>query len=102
MNQENRSGLKKGVFGYKQHALGTYLRTLDLVAKSTIACLIRRAIVDYCFDNYTRNALLGFFLVVVTAKTFIFSLEKKRKRRKEKKRKGREKREKKEGRDWYI
>ena len=41
-------------------------------------------------------------MVVVTAKTFIFSLEKKRKRRKERKRKGREKREKKEGRDWYI
>ena len=44
----------------------------------------------------------GIFLVVVIAKTFIFSLEKKRKRRKERKRKGREKREKKEGRDWYI
>jgi len=36
---------------------------------------------------------------VVIAKTFIFSLEKKRKRRKERKRKGREKRGKKEGRD---
>ena len=40
------------------------------------------------------------FLVVVIAKTFILSLEKKRKRRKERKRKGREKREKKEG-DMY-
>ena len=43
----------------------------------------------------------GFFLVVVIAKTFIFSLEKKRKRRKERKRKRREKRGKKEGGDWY-
>ena len=42
------------------------------------------------------SLLHGFFLVVVIAKTFIFSLEKKRKRRKERKRKGREKREKKE------
>ena len=58
-NQENRSGLKKRVFGYKQRMLGIYLRTLDLVAKSTIACLIRRAIVDYCFDNYTRKAIRG-------------------------------------------
>ena len=41
-------------------------------------------------------------MVVVIAKTFIFSLEKKRKRRKERKRKGREKKEKKEGRDWCI
>ena len=44
----------------------------------------------------------GIFLVVVIAKTFIFSLEKKRKRRKERKRKGREKREKKKGKDWYV
>ena len=41
-------------------------------------------------------------MVVVIAKTFIFSLEKKRERRKERKRKGREKRGKKEGRDWYV
>ena len=39
------------------------------------------------FNMTYLDTSLGFFLVVVTANTFIFSLEKKRKRRKERKRK---------------